>query len=173
MKSKVLNLILLFFLLLGCQLNNQKPQTGDLPVIDLSKNYPKKEIRLQDIADIENIALETTDDILLSGGCNIAYISDKHIVIRDIAQSTFYIFNQEGKIINYFNRRGQGPQEWVGIAQSVFDEKNEEIYVKTYHTILVYSLNGEYKRTLPLAVEYALMDILKSAIIFLKYSKAL
>ena len=46
---------IILLILWGCQSGNQKPETGNLPVIDLSKNYPKKEIRLQDIADIENI----------------------------------------------------------------------------------------------------------------------
>ena len=61
--SYLLHVLLLFILLTGCQSGNQKPQTGNLPVIDLSKNYPKKEIRLQDIADIEYVPLETKDDV--------------------------------------------------------------------------------------------------------------
>ena len=52
MKGK---LILLIVILSGCQ-SSKKKESGfmsELPVIDVSKNYPEKIIRLQDIADIE------------------------------------------------------------------------------------------------------------------------
>lgn len=64
---KIKNLILLIpFFLMGCQVEKSRSVKVDLPVIDISKQYPKEEICLQDIADSEYIPLETTDDILLS-----------------------------------------------------------------------------------------------------------
>ena len=36
-----------------------------MPVLDLEKEYPKKTIALQDIADVEYIVLETHDDGLV------------------------------------------------------------------------------------------------------------
>ena len=148
----------IFFL--GCQhVNQQKVLKEDLSVIDLSEKYLKKEILLQDIADIEYIALQTTDDVIISGGSNIAYISDEYIVIRDVSQNTIFVFNREGKIISHFNRIGSGSQEYIGgIAKSVVDGINEEIFVIDFHKILVYSFSGEYKRTLPVSQEYVLMD---------------
>jgi len=157
--KKSTSIFIFSFLLFGCQQVNQQKNIEDLPVIDLSENYPKKEILLQDIADIEYVALETTDDVIISAGSNIAYISDEYIVIRDIIQNTIFIFNREGKIISHFNRHGQGPQEYIGgIAKCVVDGKNEEIFVIDFHKIVVYSFSGEYKRTLPVSKEYVLMD---------------
>ena len=148
--------ILLFSLLLtGCQSGNQKTQTGDLPVIDLSKTYPQKEIRLQDIADIEYIALETSDSLLLGQSSRINYISDNYIAINDRSEGIF-IFDRQGGIISCFNRRGNGPQEYTQNGSIIFDEKNEEIFVPNplVRKILVYSINGEYKRTLKYSDEF-------------------
>jgi len=126
-------------------------KTTELPVIDISKNYPTKKIHLQDVADIEYIPLETTNDILLSGNCRVVYFSDKYLVIRDVTQRCVFIFDRNGKIITHLNQSGQGDKEYNNIAGVVFDEKNEEIFIvdiASAYRILVYSLTGEYKRIL-------------------------
>ena len=125
-----------------------------MPVIDISKKYPTKEIHLQNVADITYIPLETTDDILLSGTCMLVYVSDKYLVIRDITQSSVFVFDQNGKIITHLNRRGQGDREYNMMSGVVFDEQNEEIFILDIASqcrILVYSITGEYKRTLKYA----------------------
>ena len=83
MKLKVLILLIPFFVM-GSQIANSQSRKVDLPVIDVLKKYPEKKIRLQDIADIEYIRLETTDDILLSGistssVSTLSYVSNKYI----------------------------------------------------------------------------------------------
>ena len=145
-------------ILFGCRFDNQKPKpVGELPVIDLSKSHPKKEIHLQDIADIEYIPLETTDDVLLNQVAVLHYISNNYIVITNVdRRGNIFIFNRNGKIISYFNRQGQGGEEYIGITSVVFDEKNEEIFVLSNqnHRILVYSVSGEYKRTLKYSTDW-------------------
>lgn len=60
---KINNLILLVSLLImGSQVVSSQSKTGDLPVFDFSKNYPQKKLRLQDMAEIEYVPLETTDE---------------------------------------------------------------------------------------------------------------
>ena len=151
MKQKIL-FILLSTTLLGWQFSCQKPvKTAELPVIDISKKYPTKEIHLQNVADIEYIPLETTDNILLSGSCVLVYFSDNYIIIRDVRQNCVFVFNRNGEIITHLNRRGQGDKEYNNISGVVFDEKTEEIFIVdifSTHRILVYSLTGEYRRTL-------------------------
>jgi hypothetical protein len=133
---------------MGSQVITSQSKTDDLPVIDFSKSYPKKEVRLQDIADIEYVPLETTDDLLLSGDARLSCISDKYIIVYEPMLGDIYVFNRNGKIHSRFNRRGGSGQEYSWIKPGViFDEKAEEIYVCS-QSIQVYSLNGEYKRTL-------------------------
>ena len=153
--------ILIFFgltLLFGCRFGNKKTtKTSDVQVIDILKSYPKKEIILQNVAGIEYVPLETTDDILLSGVCQLAYLSDKYVVVWEPRLGDIFIFDRNGKIITHFNYRGQGNREYIITMNVIFDEKNEEIFVfdnPQTRKILVYSLTGEYKRTLKYSEDY-------------------
>ena len=65
--------------LVGCTNQPKAPTDSTLPVLDLTKDYPKMEIDIHDIADVEYVALETTDESLF--GYDLLYaISDKYIV---------------------------------------------------------------------------------------------
>jgi len=122
-----------------------------LPIIDVSKNYPQKEIHLQSIADIEYVPLETTRTVLLDRDSRLSYLSDKYIVVWQRGQGDVFVFNRNGKIETHLNRKGRGDMEYNQMLSVIFDEKNEEIFVfDTPQTsrILVYSLTGEYKRTM-------------------------
>lgn len=142
-------LLMIFFFLMGSQVISSQSEKSHLPVIDISKSYPKKEIRLQDIADSEYIPLETTDDVLLGNRLALSYVSDKYILIHEPIRGNIFIFNRDGTIYSHFNNKGQSGKEyaWIGDAGVIFDEKNEEIFVCN-QSIQVYSLKGEYKRTL-------------------------
>lgn len=142
-------LLMIFLFLKGSQVISSQSEKSHLPVIDISKSYPKKEIRLQDIADSEYIPLETTDDVLLGNRLALSYVSDKYILIHEPIRGNIFIFNRDGTIYSHFNHKGQSGQEyaWIGDAGVIFDEKNEEIFVCN-QSIQVYTLKGEYKRTL-------------------------
>jgi len=159
MKSTII-IILLLFLPTGNQFVSSQSKTGDLPVLDISKQYPKKQLFLQDIAEIENVRLETSDSVLLSGvGLRdismLASVSDKYIVVYDLRRGDIFIFNRNGTIFSHFNHKGSSSREYPLIEDSsgiLFDEKNEEIFVCSYRAIQVYSLYGDYKRTLKLEI---------------------
>ena len=157
MKSRTF-FILLLIIISGCQYKNQKYKTADLPVIDISKNYPERKIHLQDIADVEYVQLETTDSVLL-GLAVLRYVSDKYIILYDALQYEVFVFNRNGKILSHFNHRGQGGQEYIIISNLFFDEKNEEIFVSDFsvHRILVYSIAGEYKRTIKYSKDFVFL----------------
>ena len=146
MKIKNLVLLTLFFLM-GSQVMSPQSKKGNLPVIDFSKNYPTKNIRLQDIADTEYIPLETTSDILLSDNAELSFVSDNYILVCEPLLGDIFVFNRNGKIYAHFNHKGQSGQEYPWIRYAIFDERNEEIFVCN-QSIQVYSLKGKYKRTL-------------------------
>ena len=119
MKLKVL--LTLSIIILGSQFTHSQPRTNDLPVIDISKNYPKKEFILQDIADIEYVRLETSDDVLLSGISHddvsvLSYLSDKYILVSDNRRGEIFVFNRRGEIITHFNHKGGSGREYPYIA---------------------------------------------------------
>lgn len=146
---KIKNLILLIpFFLMGCQVEKSRSVKVDLPVIDISKQYPKEEICLQDIAESEYIPLETTDDILFSGMATLSAVTDKYILIHEPRRGDIFVFDRTGKLYSHFNHLGQSGQEYSWIKTgTILDENKEEIYVCS-QSVQVYSLKGEYRRTL-------------------------
>ena len=147
---KIKNLILLTsFFLLGSQVMNSQSKMSNLPVFDLSKEYPLKKMCLQDMADIEYVPLETTDDILLGGAAKLSAITNKYILIYELQLGDIFVFDRNtGKLYSHFNHKGQSGVEYSWIKNgTILDEKKEEIYVCSQY-IQVYSLKGEYKRTL-------------------------
>lgn len=148
MKRQTL-LLLAFLLLIGSQAVNSQSKTGHLLTFDFTKSYPQKKMRLQDMADIEYVALETTDDILLGGATSLSAVTDKYILVHEFRLGDIFVFDRNtGKLFSHFNHKGGGGQEYSWIANgTLLDEKKEEIYVCSQF-IQVYSLKGEYKRTL-------------------------
>ena len=68
--------------------------TSKLPTIDITKEYPKKKLVLQDIATAEYIPLETSDKVLLDGVATLpmkgksSYSTEKgkyaiHLIIKE------------------------------------------------------------------------------------------
>lgn len=146
MKTKVFFLVCMF-LLAGSQ--GMQSQSGSLPVVDLSKNYPLEKLRLQDMASVEYVPLETTDDILLSGNAALSAVGDKYILVHEFQLGDIYLFDRHtGKLKSHFNHKGGSGMEYTWIKNgTILDEKAEEIYVCSQY-IQVYSLEGKYKRTL-------------------------
>ena len=148
MKIKYFFCIMIFFLF-GVQKITSQSKNTNLPVFDLSKDYPQKKLRLQDMAEIEYVPLETTEDILLGGSSVLSAVTDKYILVHEVRLGDIFIFDRKtGKLYSHFNHIGQGGMEYNWIKNgTILDEKEEEIYVCSQF-ILVYSLKGEYKRTL-------------------------
>lgn len=134
---------------MGIQIISSQSKDGDLPVFDLSKNYPQKKLCLQDMADIEYVPLETTADILLGGSSVLSAVTDKYILVHEVRLGDIFVFDRKtGKLYSHFNHKGQGGIEYTWIKNgTILDEKEEEVYVCSQF-IQVYSLKGEYKRTL-------------------------
>ena len=146
MKTKVFFLVCMI-LLAGSQ--GMQSQSGSLPVVDLSKNYPLEKLRLQDMASVEYVPLETTDDILLSGNAALSAVGEKYILVHEHQLGDIYLFDRHtGKLKFHFNHKGGSGMEYTWIKNgTILDEKAEEIYVCSQY-IQVYSLEGKYKRTL-------------------------
>ncbi len=128
-----------------------------IPVVDVTKNYPKKEIVLQDIADVEYVPLETRDDVLIAGKRRIRYISKDTIIISNAIEKDILFFNGQGKFLHSFNKKGQSGREYLSIIEINFDTVNKEVYIYDVlggkHRIQVYSEKGTYKRTLTLNLD--------------------
>ncbi len=120
-----------------------------MPFIDVTKNYPEKEVDLTDIADVHYLYLSTKDEDFLYKG-SIDYVTQNTIVIVDRSSNSILFFSKQGEPKSRFNRRGQGPEEYSSASTVMYDEAEDEVYIIPDFTdhIMVYSSSGEYRRKL-------------------------
>jgi hypothetical protein len=145
-KTILFSVVLSGFFLFGCAPRNQND--SDLIHIDVSRSYPVKEIRLEEVADIEFLQLETHEDFLFRGLPRVI-TSDK--IIFGQSNGDILVFSRDGKPISGFNRRGGGPGYYINIQGLVYDEAANEIFIESPgNRIMVYSLAGDFRRMLPL-----------------------
>lgn len=152
-------LFIIVCILVGCSTKPTNNPTNsskkEFATIDITKEYPKKELYVQDIANVEYIPLETNDSILISPRDPDA-VSKQYIVYHN-QDGQVLIFSRLGKILHTFNHKGGSHEEYSSIQGVSLDEEKEEVYVLNYGLytkIYVYSLNGEFKRRLVLPKRY-------------------
>ena len=153
--KKFINLVLIVHLLVGCSTQPQKPVDFILPVLDITKEYPKMELDINDIAEAEYIPLETTDESVIAMGTYFT-ISEKYIITYDINGPVF-IFDRKGKFIRAINNYGQGPEEHYVISALTVDFPKEEYYIcqslRNFKKIQVYDFSGKWQRSLNIPKE--------------------
>ena len=133
-------------LLFGCGNGKQKESDG-LITVDVSKSYPKKELILQDLFDIEYVPLETTDDFMTTRW--ILDITAHYVVTMNMREGELFFFDRAtGKGIRRICRKGEGPEEYLHVSGAVVDEVRSELFVNDgmRHRIVVYDLEGNYRR---------------------------
>ncbi len=147
------HLILAAWVLVSCStqpaITLRGSEEHSLPVVDITKEYPLKIVYAQDIAEVEYIPLETNDSTLVGGTAPDA-VSRNYIVWHN-NQGQVFVFNRQGKRLYSFNHRGGSHKEYNSIYAIVLDEERSEIYIEDYGVytkILVYSLEGAFKRRL-------------------------
>jgi len=145
---KTISVIILLVVLPGC--GGRGNQSDDLITVDVTGNYPQKELILQDFLDVEYIPLETTDDFITMAATQI--VGEKIVIVRNIrsADGDIFIYDRTGKGLRKFNRRGQGSEEYTSITSLVaLDEDNNEVFVNStgQRKVFVYDLFGNFKRS--------------------------
>ena len=143
------NIVAITFLvvMVGCE-GGGKQASDDLITVDVTKNYPKKELILQDFMDVEYIPLETTDDFLTQG--LVKDIGKEIILVTNrFNDGDIFVYNRNGKGIRKINRKGQGGEEYTYIFTITLDEDNEELFVSDIFAkcFFVYDLYGSFKRS--------------------------
>lgn len=133
------------FVLLGCSCTSTDQEKG-LTTIDLSKDYPKKEILLSEIADIQYVYMNEGNDYIYGG--NPLYVSDHTFVFY--SEGSFLFFTKDGQPKSKFNHQGNGPDEYDYFSKVVYDEANDELYILSEKRLIVYSSSGVHKRTIAL-----------------------
>ena len=147
MKKEIGIFVIILFIVAGC--GEQKQSTNDLIIVDVTKNYPKKELILQDFMDVEYVPLETNDEFV-NQGIMLAVGKNLILVRNQVRDGNIFIYDRNGNALRKINHLGQGPEEYSSIGKIILDEENNEIFVNegSSKKILVYDLFGNFKRSI-------------------------
>jgi hypothetical protein len=144
-------LVIIIFVMASCKAcHKSDSESVTFITVDVAKNYPKKELILQDFMDVEYIALETTDEFLCQG--IVLDVGMEIILVRNqIDDGDIFVYDRTGKGLRKINRFGQGPEEYTmyGSHRVVLDEDNSEIFIEDWSKIVVYDFFGKFLRSFP------------------------
>ncbi|WP_436417510.1 6-bladed beta-propeller [Petrimonas sulfuriphila] len=140
--------IFLLTIIVGCT-EKIKKSSDDLITVDVTKrDYPKKDLILQDFMDVEYVALETNDDFVNQG-----FVQDigKNfiLVINRNDDGNIFVYDRSGKSVRKINHKGQSGTEYTDILGITLDEDMGEMFVNDLFArkIVVYDLFGNFKRS--------------------------
>ena len=142
-------LTILLVMMVGCEGNKQS--SDNFITVDVTANYPKKELILQDFMDVEYIPLETDSAFITMA--YIQAIGKEVIIVRNrsmfASDGNIFIFDRKGKSRKIINCLGQGGEEYTFILGITLNEENNEIFVNDNRSrkVLVYDLSGNFKRS--------------------------
>lgn len=153
MKSYVLSTLCLSLLFsLSSFANKSAKNSNDhLPVLDLQKKTPVKELPLQEIGKVRYIQLDTPGNVLLGEHTKLSAFKN-YLFFAGSQSGDVTGFNTNGQMICNFNHKGQGPGEYIIINKVIYNETAKEVYVastvRNITTLYVYDLEGKFKRQL-------------------------
>lgn len=148
---------------------NPAPTSGEASIVEdsvtvrklieviLPGSYPKKDLSLQDIAEVRYVPLETSDESLFK---NIRWVAmrDDKIVITDFSKQVL-VFDSAGRFISKIAREGPGPQEYRIMANTAVDFDRQLVYVEDIMSIIAYDFDGYLIRRFP-KPDYVSADML-------------
>jgi hypothetical protein len=141
MKTNIL-FIAVVLLLASCKSNSNSDSTFR---IDLEKNISNiNSIPLSMLgSNLKYVPLETDTACLVQNITN-AFLTDSFIFISDY--NRLLKFDINGKYLKQIGSKGRGPGEYPSLGNFIIDENNREIYVLSSRIVLVYDLDGNFKR---------------------------
>ncbi len=140
-----------------------------IPTIDITKSYSKKELVLQNIATINYIPLETSNNILIDKNRKII-VTSTEIIVYNIKQGDILLFNKQGKFIRKFNHKGQSEREYISLMNIITDDNR--LFVISENNLPIYNNNGIYEGSLTIPPKISKPSIIHwNKNIFLGYKK--
>lgn len=162
MKNNLSAFILSICMICGSACSNQTSNhNGSIPIVDLEKEYPEKDLMVSENAEIEYIRMETSDEILLDGiaGLHLS-VTNQYITTCNSREGRIFVFNREGKHLHNFNKKGNSGEEYVYPLVVRIDDKAKEIFVLDIRKkVMVYTLDGKFKRVLNLSDDIATNEL--------------
>lgn len=107
--------------------------TSKLPTIDITKEYPKKKLVLQDIATAEYIPLETSDKVLLDGVATLhCSFTEHYITTYNANEGQIFVFDRKGKYaIHLIIKEGVGKNTTI-LCSYAWTKRLKSCFCLTY-----------------------------------------
>lgn len=86
-------IIMSLFLMMGLLGCVEKEEKTNVITVDVTTTYPKKELVLQDLMDVEYIPLETNDEFITQG--SVMAIGEKYILVKNWSMMVIFLFLTE------------------------------------------------------------------------------
>ena len=146
MKNLILIVASLFFFACSSDKESEKKDHRHFAVNIKGGSDPDLLKNVMDNMESRLIQLETNDSLLFNGKASYLYVTSDYLFVADLKQKIILRYDKQGKFINKINRKGQGPEEYITLANIYFNVN--AIYVCDLTKILVYDFNGEYLKTI-------------------------
>jgi len=118
-------------------------------------NQKGKEVLSSLHANIEYIALETTNESIIGGISKITRLANGHIVVAE--RESIMMFDAKGKFIRPISQKGNGPADFNRICSLVANPHTGDFFLLTTKKVVEFDAKGEYIKNFE--VEDRLMDM--------------
>ena len=143
MKTKVLVLLCLIAQM-SCK-RTVLVDKGNIPTIAIENFEQDISNKLSDICvPVDIISLETSEKSIIQHIDKIIITEEEVFILDTYGAKSILVFSKKGEFKYKIGKAGRGPGEYETPLD--FDISNDEIQVLSYNKVVVYNLNGEYRR---------------------------
>lgn len=101
-------------------------------------------------SDYEIILLENNNESVIGKISDIKFYKNKFYIHDSRYSKSVFIFSLQGKFLKKIGSLGKGPGEYISTLDFEIDTLNNELIILSYEKLLIYNLEGEYKKTINL-----------------------
>lgn len=144
MKKSILlwSLILIAGVMPSC--TNRGPEDKEYFVVNPELSNRKTAEVLRQNTEYKLMEFQTPDSIVFSASASTIVPGDNHFFVYDYQQNQFLIFDRDGKFIQTFSRKGQGPEEYTAMLDFTIDDS--QLYILDFTKLKIYDLKGNFLR---------------------------
>ena len=125
MRNLILIVVSLFIFSCSSEKGNEQGEYHHFVVDIKGKSDP--ELLKETMGNMESrlVRLETADSLLFNGKSSYLYVVSDYLFVADLKQKIILCYDKQGKFINKINRKGQGPEEYITLANIYFNDNEK------------------------------------------------
>lgn len=145
----------------ACMVSTEKMEFLEL---NIEKVYSKQDVDLAELGDLSYFVLNSDREDYLYNLSRLnwasgIFLSPTKIGVADANSGDCLFFSADGYPLSRFNHKGQGANEYTFNSSPIYDESTDELFVRSFNTLFVYSSEGVYKRKLHFPKEFIVTEM--------------